>query len=376
MPQASAISLSDVRVPDDAISEAAVSRISVRRAESTDTTSVWGGSTCRGVIAPNDCCIVDASVSISNNTSPLNQRSVPNTVLLTGMPESVAGRERGQVIHSAATDGPPLSWSGTRSGGVSTMSKNTFRVMAVLLSLTLVAAACAGDDSAGKESGTTAKHARTTIDYAALGLWNDGACDPSKPKLKVGLMTVFASPVISLESHAKALKASAEAFNKRGGANGSCIEVHACDDGADADQSISCVREIDQAGVRRDRERPRHRRPGRSVGGHGQSGDPPHRFQRLQRGLGRPERLSARRLRNRIHLPDAEGAHRRGRDQDRHHPGRPGRRLGAEGASRGHLRGGGDVPRRRPRSGGYHRLHAVHPQGRGSRRRRHRARPR
>ena len=45
-------------------------------------------------------------------------------------------------------------------------------------------------------------------------------------------MTVFESPVLSLESHALALEASAEAFNARGGANGACIEVHACDDGA------------------------------------------------------------------------------------------------------------------------------------------------
>ena len=62
-------------------------------------------------------------------------------------------------------------------------------------------------------------------------------------------MTVFESPVLSLESHALALEASAEAFNARGGANGSCIEVHACDDGATLDQSVACVREIDEAGV-------------------------------------------------------------------------------------------------------------------------------
>ena len=62
-------------------------------------------------------------------------------------------------------------------------------------------------------------------------------------------MTVFESPVLSLESHALALEASAEAFNARGGANGSCIEVTTCDDGADTDQSVACVRTIDDAGV-------------------------------------------------------------------------------------------------------------------------------
>ena len=80
-------------------------------------------------------------------------------------------------------------------------------------------------------------------------MWDDGACDEAKPKLVIGLMTVFESPVVSLEDQATALEASAEAFNARGGANGSCIEVHTCDDGANADQAVACVREIDQAGV-------------------------------------------------------------------------------------------------------------------------------
>jgi ABC-type branched-subunit amino acid transport system substrate-binding protein len=82
-----------------------------------------------------------------------------------------------------------------------------------------------------------------------LGLWDDGPCDPAKAPLIIGLMAVFESPVISLKDQADALKASAAAFNARGGANGACIKVHACDDGANPDQSLSCVREIDQAGV-------------------------------------------------------------------------------------------------------------------------------
>jgi len=130
------------------------------------------------------------------------------------------------------------------------MSRNAFRMVAVLLSLTLVAGACGGDDgAAGNDAGTTATEPGKSIDHEALGLWDDGACDPSKPKLPIGLMTVFESPVLSLESHALALEASAEAFNARGGANGSCIEVHACDDGATLDKSMACVREMDDAGV-------------------------------------------------------------------------------------------------------------------------------
>ncbi|HKY16147.1 MAG TPA: ABC transporter substrate-binding protein, partial [Microthrixaceae bacterium] len=59
----------------------------------------------------------------------------------------------------------------------------------------------------------------------------------------------FESPVISLGDLAIALEAAATAFNERGGANGSCIEVHTCDDGANVDQSVACVRELDGAGI-------------------------------------------------------------------------------------------------------------------------------
>ena len=63
---------------------------------------------------------------------------------------------------------------------------------------------------------------------------------------------------------------------------------------------------------------------------------------------GDPNAYPTRRLRHRRHLPAAPGAHRPGRQQDRPHPGRPGRRLGAEGPPRGHLQGRRHVPRRHP----------------------------
>jgi ABC-type branched-subunit amino acid transport system substrate-binding protein len=62
-------------------------------------------------------------------------------------------------------------------------------------------------------------------------------------------MTVFQSPLISLKDQATALEAAAKAFNARGGANGSCIEVHTCDDGANVDQAVACVRTLKNAGV-------------------------------------------------------------------------------------------------------------------------------
>ncbi|HKY16912.1 MAG TPA: ABC transporter substrate-binding protein [Microthrixaceae bacterium] len=130
------------------------------------------------------------------------------------------------------------------------MSKTFARLLVVLLSLTLFAAACGdSDDDAGDSDDGGSAATQEDIDYAAIGLWDDGPCDESKPPLELGLMTVFESPVLSLKDQADALEASATAFNERGGANGSCIEVTVCDDGANTDQAIGCVRTVDEAGV-------------------------------------------------------------------------------------------------------------------------------
>jgi ABC-type branched-subunit amino acid transport system substrate-binding protein len=127
------------------------------------------------------------------------------------------------------------------------MSKTRGRLVPLIASLALLAVACGGADA--PESALGSRDTVAAIDHAALGLWNDGPCDPAREPLRIGLMTVFQSPIISLESGALALEASAEAFNARGGANGACIEVVTCDDGANVDQSIGCVRELDEADV-------------------------------------------------------------------------------------------------------------------------------
>ncbi len=126
------------------------------------------------------------------------------------------------------------------------MSKKLLCVLGAMLALTLVATACGGDDDGGGSADTVPAE---DIDYEAIGLWDDGACDESLETLKLGLMTVFESPVLSLEDQALALEAAADGFNKRGGANGACIEVFTCDDGANLDKAVGCVRELDQAGV-------------------------------------------------------------------------------------------------------------------------------
>ena len=137
------------------------------------------------------------------------------------------------------------------------MSRSLARWLAALLALALLATACGDDDDGGDASGddTTEQSEggddsgddgdggdAEEIDYEALGLWDDGPCDESLEPLHVGLITTFESPVVSLGDQATALEASAEAFNARGGANGACIEVTTCDDGANLDQAVACAR--------------------------------------------------------------------------------------------------------------------------------------
>jgi ABC-type branched-subunit amino acid transport system substrate-binding protein len=133
------------------------------------------------------------------------------------------------------------------------MSKSLARVVAVTMALMLVAAACSSDDDGGDDAGGgnggNGGDSAQDIDYEAIGLWDDGPCDDALEPLRLGLMTVFESPVLSLEDQALALEASAEAFNARGGANGACIEVTTCDDGGNIDQAVGCAREVDDAGV-------------------------------------------------------------------------------------------------------------------------------
>src|SRR5262245_55789309 len=102
------------------------------------------------------------------------------------------------------------------------------RLTAMLFVITFAVTACAGSSGdGGQQSASTTPVEK--IDDRAIGLWDDGPCDPAKPKLPLGVMTVFESPVLSLKDQATALEASADAFNARGGANGSCIEVTTCD---------------------------------------------------------------------------------------------------------------------------------------------------
>lgn len=134
------------------------------------------------------------------------------------------------------------------------------RIVAGLLPLGLLAVGCGDDDdegmsgAAGEPAASEAPtggddHVGAELDLEAIGLWDDGPCDASTPPLVIGQITTFETPVVSLRDQAVALEAAAEAFNARGGANGACIEVHTCDDGATIDQAVGCARELAAAGV-------------------------------------------------------------------------------------------------------------------------------
>jgi len=86
------------------------------------------------------------------------------------------------------------------------MSRSLVRVLGVLLALSLAAAACADDsDEGGGDGGDGGTPPAEEIDYEALGLWDDGPCDEALEPLRLGLMTVFESPVLSLEDQAIAV---------------------------------------------------------------------------------------------------------------------------------------------------------------------------
>src|SRR3954452_17448990 len=102
------------------------------------------------------------------------------------------------------------------------MSKPLARVLVVTMSLALVLATAACSSSSKEGGGSTSTTAAAAkLDYKAIDLWDDAACDASLPPLKLGLMTVFESPLLTLKDQATALEAAATAFNARGGANGS-----------------------------------------------------------------------------------------------------------------------------------------------------------
>ena len=118
----------------------------------------------------------------------------------------------------------------------------TVGVTVLTVAVALTAGACAEDEKGAPDTGPK-------VDATAAGLWDDGACDTSLDPLTIGIQATFESPVLTAKDQVLALKASAVAFNARGGANGHCIEVESCDEKLDPNRAVDCVRTLDEAGV-------------------------------------------------------------------------------------------------------------------------------
>ena len=131
-------------------------------------------------------------------------------------------------------------------------------LLVTFTTLAIIASGCSGDDSDSGGSGSggddTAQSSgggdgATAAQLTAAGLWDDGPCDTAKEPLKVGMLTTFASPVLTAEDQVFALQASAVGFNQRGGANGHCVKVIVCDEKADPNTALDCVRTLDGDGI-------------------------------------------------------------------------------------------------------------------------------
>jgi ABC-type branched-subunit amino acid transport system substrate-binding protein len=121
------------------------------------------------------------------------------------------------------------------------------RLMAVLCVMAFIATACSSSKKSSTTSGTNAPAA---ADLAAGGLlWAKGACDPSLPKYNVGILTVWASPILSQKDQVDALEVSVDKFNQRGGIGKHCMEFMSCDTKADPAQEADCARQLVQKGV-------------------------------------------------------------------------------------------------------------------------------
>ncbi|MGE3328121.1 MAG: ABC transporter substrate-binding protein [Acidimicrobiia bacterium] len=151
--------------------------------------------------------------------------------------------------------------------------KNLTRGIAALCALSFIAAAC-GDDGGESASttaaatettaaaattaapattaggtATTAGGAATTLAGGTALLADNGPCDASKPKYKVGNVAPHETSTLSLIDQVKALEASVKAFNARGGIAGHCMETVICDDKMDPNQEIACAQEVVDKGA-------------------------------------------------------------------------------------------------------------------------------
>jgi ABC-type branched-subunit amino acid transport system substrate-binding protein len=112
---------------------------------------------------------------------------------------------------------------------------------ALVVALGLLSAACGGNDkkSSSSSSGTSGGSA----DFVKLGGWDDGPCKSSDPKVAVEVVTPIEAPGTSLKDYADGAQAAVDAFNKRGGVKGQCLDLKICDSKFDGPTEVACARD-------------------------------------------------------------------------------------------------------------------------------------
>ena len=184
------------------------------------------------------------------------------------------------------------------------MSKTFARVLAGMVALTLVAAAC-GSDNEDLQQTRPAGRPPTPAEDRLQG---------HRPVGRRAVRHGEAAVEDRADDRLRVAGALAEGPGDRAGGVGEGVQRSAAAPTARASRSPPATTAASRPGrgVRaqdrrrrrgRDRQRPGHRRPGRRVGRDGQGEDPPGRVERGAGRLGRPERLSDGRLRHRRHVP-------------------------------------------------------------------------
>jgi branched-chain amino acid transport system substrate-binding protein len=154
------------------------------------------------------------------------------------------------------------------------MPKGVLTAVSLACALAMVAAACGGDNksstnttagatttttggstssgastSSASTSSASTGSATTTTGGGGANLPDNGPCDASKAKYKVGQVNVVESPVLSLKDDSTALSIAVDAFNKRGGVGGHCMELTICDTKGDPNKEVDCARQMVNSGA-------------------------------------------------------------------------------------------------------------------------------
>ena len=121
--------------------------------------------------------------------------------------------------------------------------KTSFSLLAAFVALATVAAGCSssGKSTSGATTSTTA--GAPPADFVALGGWKDPACNPSQPKVVVGISAPLDVAGTSLKDYVDGTQAAVSAFNGRGGITGRCLDLKVCDGKGDGPTELSCARQ-------------------------------------------------------------------------------------------------------------------------------------